>query len=854
MKTKLHKPWLWRLGVATLAATTSVAVAQSTSPNDSSDVVELNPFVVDSSQDQGYNASNTTSATRLNEQIKDLPMNIQALTGDFLDDIASTDILESLAYVAGVEPTEDANDREINFRGINSRFARRNQFVWYNPTDNYSTERIEVVRGPNSLLYGQAEPGGLINTITKKPIFGRNFYNLQARVSDYGSVRGTLDLNFGDILGNGKAGLRIAGMNEDRDSWKDPFDYSKQGIYLSGAIRPVENLEIRVEFEDGEIDEGKRLQSMETFNGKRLPEAVDNSGNPLLGTLVPRERARTLSGLDDQRVRDYENIAVYVEGTFFDDQLSIQYAFNEQQQSQNGHQIQGTNTIRFGNFTDTVSGQSFTDTYYVRAQRQRFTNGNTVTNHRLTASYEFELGGSIQNLVVGLDNRVDEFYLLNIQERGGAPDARNGPRKAWNINIQNGAKWSLGVPLEEAAAGFTFKPQFGIENEETVDALFVALSGKYFDERLHLVTGWRRDDFSKLNTPNPHLDAYPGFSSGTPVIVEDDEVDSYNAGFTYGLNERVNLYANYSESFKAAGAFRLDPDRNQLTSAIGKGSEFGFKFDTADRKYSGTISYYEMQFDGDQVNIGGNSVTRNSIDPNSPLNGRHGGNFLSLDTEANGAEIQLVANPSDNLRFQFSYGYIIDSSVAQDFAIQANFNDSFLVGADGNPVDTSGNPIPLGGGFVTLNDIVWSADGQVATNARALNLEGNGESGLKTNPYTGQTMPDRVIRGAGDKNDPWSRHNLNFLTKYTWTDGALKGFSLGGSMRGRYDNFAGGGTTNPDYTVFDLILGYTKKFEKFGWSSQINVLNVTDKDYFLGRQYTRWGNEREIVWTNTFRF
>ncbi len=684
------------LGAATLSA-------QGTAPAD--ETILLNPFVVDASTDQGYNASNTTSATRLNEQIKNLPMNIQALTGEFLSDIATTDIMESLAYVAGVEPTEDANDREINFRGINSRFARRNQFVWYNPTDNYSTERIEVVRGPNSLLYGQAEPGGLINTITKKPILGTNFYSLKTRVSDFGSMRGEIDINLGNAFGENRGGIRIAGMMDERESWKDPFGLEKQGIYLSANYRIVDNVEFRVEYEDGEIDETVRLGSMETFQGNRLPVAVDNSGVPLLGTLVTKERARTYGGLDNQRLREYENLAAFLEGTFFDDKLSIQYAYNQQEQSQTGHEIQGANTIRFGNFTDTVSGTAYTDTYYVRGQRQQFNNGNTVTNHRLTAAYKFEVFGTQQNLVAGFDNRVDEFFLYNFQERGGNPDAPGGARKNWDINIEGGSKWSIGMPLDEAAAGFNFKGSFGISNEETVDALFVALSGKYFDEKLHLVTGWRRDDFVKLDTPGAINIFFPGREPGAPTAVEDDSVDSYNAGFTYAVNDRVNFYANYSESFKAAGAFRQDPDRNQLTSAIGSGSEAGFKFDTADRKYSGTISYYEMSFDGDQVNIGGNTPSRNAIDPNSPLNGRHGGNFLSLDTEANGAELQLVANPSNNLRFQFSYGYIIDSSVSQDFAQQANFNDSILLGANGQPVDANGNPIPLGSGFVTLNDI-----------------------------------------------------------------------------------------------------------------------------------------------------
>ena len=289
-------------------------------------------------------------------------------------------------------------------------------------------------------------------------------------------------------------------MMDERESWKDPFGLEKQGIYLSANYRIVDNVEFRVEYEDGEIDETVRLGSMETFQGNRLPVAVDNSGVPLLGTLVTKERARTYGGLDNQRLREYENLAAFLEGTFFDDKLSIQYAYNQQEQSQTGHEIQGANTIRFGNFTDTVSGTAYTDTYYVRGQRQQFNNGNTVTNHRLTAAYKFEVFGTQQNLVAGFDNRVDEFFLYNFQERGGNPDAPGGARKNWDINIEGGSKWSIGMPLDEAAAGFNFKGSFGISNEETVDALFVALSGKYFDEKLHLVTGWRRDDFVKLDT------------------------------------------------------------------------------------------------------------------------------------------------------------------------------------------------------------------------------------------------------------------------------------------------------------------------------------------------------------------
>ena len=73
-------------------------------------------------------------------------------------------------------------------------------------------------------------------------------------------------------------------------------------------------------------------------------------------------------------------------------------------------------------------------------------------------------------------------------------------------------------------------------------------------------------------------------------------------------------------------------------------------------------------------------------------------------------------------------------------------------------------------------------------------------------------------------------------------------------MNTRMDNFAGEGNLNPDYTVFDLILGYNKKFENVTWNSQINVKNLFDKEYFNGRYLSRWGRERQVVWQNTFKF
>src|SRR5690606_12738432 len=69
---------------------------------DDEDIVVLSPFVVDSSKDDRYYASNAISGTQLNVQIKDIPFNLEVITSEFMQDTAATDFKESLAFSSGI--------------------------------------------------------------------------------------------------------------------------------------------------------------------------------------------------------------------------------------------------------------------------------------------------------------------------------------------------------------------------------------------------------------------------------------------------------------------------------------------------------------------------------------------------------------------------------------------------------------------------------------------------------------------------------------------------------------------------------------------------------------------------------
>ncbi|HRE82442.1 MAG TPA: TonB-dependent receptor, partial [Opitutaceae bacterium] len=149
----------------------------------------LSEFRVDSSRDRGYLAANATSGTRLNTPIKELPMHLEVITRDFIDDIGAVDFKEALAYSAGViqDTVQTSNSflfspsgtgqtgalrqdgTALNIRGYNTRFLLRNGFRIDTVSDTVNVGRQELVRGPQALLYGVSALAGIVNVDPRYP-------------------------------------------------------------------------------------------------------------------------------------------------------------------------------------------------------------------------------------------------------------------------------------------------------------------------------------------------------------------------------------------------------------------------------------------------------------------------------------------------------------------------------------------------------------------------------------------------------------------------------------------------------------------------------------------------------------
>lgn len=131
----------------------------------------------------GYVAKRSATATKTDTPLIETPQSLTILTADRIAATGAVNMRDALGYVPGVKieplgPDSRLESTWINIRGFESiqpgpyqdGLPLRNNWTWGAwRTENYATERLEVMRGPSSVLYGQAKPGGLVNVVSKRP-------------------------------------------------------------------------------------------------------------------------------------------------------------------------------------------------------------------------------------------------------------------------------------------------------------------------------------------------------------------------------------------------------------------------------------------------------------------------------------------------------------------------------------------------------------------------------------------------------------------------------------------------------------------------------------------------------------
>ena len=222
-------------------------------PASSSEPIALGQMEITASQAEradgpvdGYRATRSASATRTDTPIHEIPQSISIVPAQVAQDIGATRLEDALDYAGGVERGNNFGGQgltEFLVRGFSSQEFYRNGFAvnrgYPNMPDAATLERIEVLRGPASMLYGRGDPGGTFNIVSKQPQAERRTV-LGTQFNTEGLRRGTLDTT-GALDEQADLTYRLNLVAEGADSFRDHVESERYNVapvlrwYLSAA-------------------------------------------------------------------------------------------------------------------------------------------------------------------------------------------------------------------------------------------------------------------------------------------------------------------------------------------------------------------------------------------------------------------------------------------------------------------------------------------------------------------------------------------------------------------------------------------------------------------------------------------
>lgn len=220
------------------------------------------------SREQGYiTEEEVSSPTRLPAPVRDLPQSVEVITRKLMDDQKAVRIQDVIRNVSGAFINSTGGGRQdfINIRGFSSGlnifkngFRDDVQFANRVFRETANLQRIEILKGPASFLYGRADPSGIMNLITKKPLIDP-YYAAEFIVGSYNLYRPTIDMT-GALNDSKTASYRINGVYESAGSFREGVKSDR--IFLAPSFnwaigsRTSLLLELEYMHDDRVIDRG----------------------------------------------------------------------------------------------------------------------------------------------------------------------------------------------------------------------------------------------------------------------------------------------------------------------------------------------------------------------------------------------------------------------------------------------------------------------------------------------------------------------------------------------------------------------------------------------------------------------
>ena len=206
-----------------VAATAAAAASAETAAG------SQEPIIVEGKRPE-YGAKATSTATKTHTDIKDVPQALSVISEKQIEDQQLRSIADLLYFVPGATPgTGESNRDQFTLRGNNTTADMfidgiRDDVQYFR--DFYNVDRVEVLRGPNAMIFGRGGGGGVINRVTKRSSLTR-LNDVSASVDSWGGYRLNGDV---DQPLSAAAGFRVNGMYENGESFRDHVELERYGI------------------------------------------------------------------------------------------------------------------------------------------------------------------------------------------------------------------------------------------------------------------------------------------------------------------------------------------------------------------------------------------------------------------------------------------------------------------------------------------------------------------------------------------------------------------------------------------------------------------------------------------------
>lgn len=506
----------------------------------------------------GYVATRNVSATKTDTPITETPQSLSVVTSDEIRDRQAETLAQALSYTPGFTSSATSFNRtadRFRIRGFSVESAtggslRDGLRLQNNSYDGiqepYGLERVEVIRGAASVLYGQLSPGGMVNGVSKRPT-ETPLHELQLQAGSTDRKQIAADFS-GALPGSDTLSYRLTLLSRNSDTQQDHLNDDK--LYIAPALtwRPDENTSLT-------------LLSFYQKSDTRFPAPLPYQLVKGVGDGAFKIGRHDFIGEPDYDDMNGEMSALGYEFTHhFDEHFTLNHKLRYSESDVKWKYLQ----VRTGNqaVTDAVINQAARNGILQRQYSDRRERARTLGSDTNIES-KWQLGSVEQTVLVGFDGYDTSYDSHNF--RGTAP----------SLDL---SRYNYGQPV---AVNRTPATDRGSQLDMLQKGVYFQDQIK-FDDKWVLQLGGRHDWADQQQTAH---------RNGAKAS-QSDEVTTWRAGLVYLADNGLAPYISYSESFFPVSVAQVTGQT--FTPTEGKQYEVGVRYQPKDSNTLLSAAVYEL--------------------------------------------------------------------------------------------------------------------------------------------------------------------------------------------------------------------------------------------------------------------